>query len=166
MIPNTLTDDLGSVKIKMTNANERKRIESQLEVQPYLERLNYAIRSGSTTIVFQIDRRVDENRFREHTNRFTISKLFPNENPVEVLKRELAKLTVREYIETVKDTLFPNKSEMRVFGKQFEGKDVFIKFRIELVSIAHASGNNFIFVMLFHFSERDFKDSDFPYKIS
>lgn len=36
--------------------------------------------------------------------------------------------------------------------------------RIELVSIAHASGDSFIFVMSFHYSEWDFKESDFPYK--
>ena len=35
-----------------------------------------------------------------------MSKLFPNEDEVEVLKRELTKLTVKEYIETVEDTDF------------------------------------------------------------
>lgn len=93
-----------------------------------------------------------------------MSKLFPNEDEVEVLKRELTNLTIREYIETVKDTRFSNKSEMRVFGKQYEEKDVYIKIRVELVSAVHASGNNYVFVMSFHFSEMDFKESDFPYR--
>lgn len=163
-MPKLLTDTLGSVIIKMNNANEKKRIETRLEVQTYIDRLRYAIESGSATINFQRERQVDKNRDREHTNRYTMSKLFPNEDEVEVLKRELTKLTVKEYIETVEDTRFKNKSEMRVFGKQFEEKDVYIKIRVELVSIAHASGNNYIFVMSFHFAEMDLKESDFPYR--
>ncbi|HHY22859.1 MAG TPA: hypothetical protein GX527_01285 [Clostridiaceae bacterium] len=150
--------------MKMNNANEKKRIESKLEVQAYIDRLKYAIESGSATINFQKERQVDKNRDREHTNRYTMSKLFPNEDEVEVLKRELTKLTVKEYIETVEDTRFSNKSEMRVFGKQYEEKDVYIKIRVELVSAAHASGNNYVFVMSFHFAEMDFKESDFPYR--
>lgn len=163
-MPKFLTDTLGSVIIKMNNANEKKRIESKLEVQAYIDRLKYAIESGSATINFQKERQVDKNRDREHTNRYTMSKLFPNEDEVEVLKRELTKLTVKEYIETVEDTRFSNKSEMRVFGKQYEEKDVYIKIRVELVSAAHANGNNYVFVMSFHFAEMDFKESDFPYR--
>lgn len=163
-MPKFLTDTLGSVIIKMNNANEKKGIESKLEVQTYIDRLKYAIESGSATINFQKERQVDKNRDREHTNRYTMSKLFPNEDEVEVLKRELTKLTVKEYIETVEDTRFSNKSEMRVFGKQYEEKDVYIKIRVELVSAAHASGNNYVFVMSFHFAEMDFKESDFPYR--
>ena len=53
---------------------------------------------------------------------------------------------------------------MRVLGKQFEEKDVYIKIRVELVSAAYASGNNYVFVMSFHFSEMEFKESDFPYR--
>lgn len=158
-----LTETSGSVIIKMNNDNEKKRIESKLEVQTYIDRLKYAIESGSATINFQKERQVDKNRDSEHTNRYTMSKLFPNDDEMEVLKRELTYLTVREYIETVKDTRFANKSEMRVFGKQYEDKEVYIKIRVELVSAVHANGSNYIFVMSFHFSERDFKESDFPY---
>ena len=53
---------------------------------------------------------------------------------------------------------------MRVFGKEYLGDDVYIKIRVELVSIAHANGNSFIMVMSFHYSEWDFEESDFPYK--
>ena len=148
----------------MSEANEKKRIELKLEVQTYIDRLRYAIGNGSVTISFQRKRQVDKSRDIEHTNRYTISKLFPNEDEVEVLKRELTNITIREYIETVKDIRFPNKSEMRVFGKQYEEKDVYIKIRVELVSATHASGNNYVFVMSFHFSELDFKESDFPYR--
>ena len=95
-----------------------------------------------------------------------MSLLFSEEDEVAALKRELTYLTVEEYIETVQDLRFPNKTEMRVFGKRYFGEDVYIKIRVELVSLAHANGNNFILVMSFHFSERDFDESDFPYKKS
>lgn len=148
----------------MSKITEVKRKESKLEVQTYIDRLKYAIKSGSVTINFQKDRNVDQGRNKKYTNRYTMGQLFPDEDEVEALKRELSLLTVEEYIETVKDTRFPKRSEMRVFGKQYSGDDVYIKIRVELVSIAYASGDSFIMVMSFHYSEWDFKESDFPYK--
>ena len=150
----------------MSEAKEKKRIESNVDVQTYLDRLKYAIDSGSARINFQKKRHVDENRDEKFTNRYTMSQLFPDEDEVAVLKKELTCLTLEEYIETVKDLRFTNKSEMRVFGKKYSGEDVYIKIRVELVSIADASGGSNILVMSFHFSEWDFKDSDFPYRKS
>lgn len=146
----------------MNNTNEKKRIETRLEVQTYIDRLGYAIESSSVIINFQKERQVDRYRDKKHTNRYTMSKLFPNEDEVLVLKRELTKLTIKEYIETVEDTRFKNRSEMRVFSMQYDGQDVYIKIRVELVNAAHDSGNNYIFVMSFHFSETEFRKSDFP----
>ncbi|WP_073272093.1 hypothetical protein [Alkalibacter saccharofermentans] len=147
----------------MSQTIEKKRKESKIEVQTYLDRLIYAIQSESVTINFQKDRNVDQGRNKKYTNRYTMGQLFPDEDEVEALKRELSLLTVEEYIETVKDTRFPKRSDMRVFGKQYSGDDVYIKIRVELVSTM-ASGNNFIMVMSFHYSEWDFKGSSFPYK--
>jgi len=152
-----------SVIIKMSQTTENKRKESKIEVQTYLDRLKYAIQSGSVRIDFIKNRRVDQGRNKKYTNRYAMGKLFPNEDEVEVLKRELPLLSVEEYIETVKDTRFPKMSEMRVFGKKYSGDDVYIKIRVELVS-SLASGDSFILVMSFHYSEWDFKESDFPYK--
>jgi len=147
----------------MSHTNEVKRKESKLDVQTYLDRLQYAFKDGSVTINFQKERRVDQKRNKRYTNRFTLAQLFPDDDEVEVLKRELSHLTVEEYIETVKDTRFPKRSDMRVFGKQYSGDDVYIKIRVELVSTL-ANGENYVFVMSFHYSEWDFKESDFPYK--
>ena len=133
-------------------------------MQSYLDNLKYALESSYVTINFQKNRQVDENRDRKYTNRYTMAQLFPDEDEVEVLKRELAFLIVEEYIETVKDTSFHKRSEMRVFGRQYSNEDVYIKIRVELVSIEHASGGNYIFVMSFHFSDRDFSETDFPYR--
>lgn len=143
---------------------ENKRIESKIEVQSYLDKLKYAIQSGNVKTNFQKDRNVDLERSRKYTNRYTMGHLFPYEDEVQALKRELACLSIEEYIETVKDTRFPNRSEMRVFGKQYFGEDIYIKVRVELVSIIHANGDSFIMVMSFHYSEWNFKENDFPHK--
>ena len=147
----------------MEKRNEKRRIETELEVKNYLYKLKYAIKSGFATVNFQKVRQVDKNRNIKYTNRYTISKLFPEEDEVEVLKRELSSLTVEEYIKTVKDLRFPKRSEMRVFSKQYSGDNVYIKIRVELISSEYAYGKDYILVMSFHFSEWDINKSDFPY---
>lgn len=63
---------------------------------------------------------------------------------------------------TVKDIHFPKRSEMREFGKKYNGNDdVYIKIRVELLG---QYGNTTTFVMSFHFAERDFIPGMFPYK--
>ena len=98
------------------SATEQARIESEMDVKAYLQNLRYALDNGAT-ISFQIKRRVDESRSERYTNLYTVNTLFPDENPVDALRRELKTLTVEEYIQTVKDTRYPNKSAMREFGK-------------------------------------------------
>ena len=111
---------------------------------------------------FLSERKVDENRDERYTNRFTIADLFPNENPTNVLRRELQTLTVEEYMQTLKDSRFPNRSEMRQFGKIYIGKgDVYIKIRVELLT---ESGSHTTFVMSFHYAEKPFTPDMFPYR--
>jgi hypothetical protein len=137
------------------------RIESELEVRAYLQNLKYALKHGAT-ITFQEDRLVDKNRDVRHTNRFTVADLFPDENPKDALRRELQLLTVEEYMQTVKDLRFPKLSEMREFGKVYDGKgDVYIKVRVELLS---AYGNHTTFVMSFHYAVIPFTPDMFPYR--
>ena len=155
---------MGSGIIKMIQKAETKRKESKDEILTFLAKLKYSIKSGSVKLNFQKERNVDQGRNKKYTNRYTIGLLFPDEDEIEALKRELSHLTVEEYLETVKDTRFPERSEMRVFGKQYFGDDVYIKLRVELMSIAHSTGDNFILVMSFHFSEWDFKEVDFPFR--
>lgn len=139
----------------------KSRIESALEVQAYLQDLKYALEHGAT-VTFQMERRVDQNRDVHYTNKFTIADLFPDEDPVVALKRELQKLTIEEYIQTVKDLRFPKRSEMREFGKVYNGKDdVYIKIRVELLS---QYGNHTTFVMSFHYAEIPFTPEMFPYR--
>lgn len=126
------------------------RIESELEVKSYIQNLKFALNNG-VKIEFQESRFVDKKRDIKYTNKYTISKLFPNENPVNVLRHELSKLSVEDYMRTVKDLRFSKRSEMREFGKVYNGADnVYIKIRVELLGIY---GNMTTFVMSFHFAE-------------
>ena len=150
------------VILKMDEVYAAKIIKSEVEVSTFLDRLKYAIQSGSATINFQRDRIVDGKRNKRYTNRHTMLVLFSNEDEVEVLKRELLGITVCDYIETVKDSRFPKRSDLQVFGKKYLGEDVYIKFRVELVC-ASGSGN-YVFVMSFHFAAEAFAEKDFPYR--
>ena len=143
--------------------NENKRIETELEVNTYIAKLRHAINNGAT-INFQTERVVDNNRDIKHTNAYTVATLFPEENPVDALKKELLSLTSKEYMCTVKDMRFPKRSEMRVFGKTYNfTEEVYIKIRVELVDPSNAN-NHTTFVMSFHFAEKAFKPTDFPYR--
>ena len=62
-------------------ADTRTRIESEIEVQAYLQDLRYAL-SHCAQVSFQAERLVDKNRDVKYTNQFTVADLFPNENPV------------------------------------------------------------------------------------
>ncbi len=141
--------------------DNNSRIESELEVSSYIQNLRYALEHGAT-VTFQVHRLVDEHKDEKYTNQYTVSTLFPNENPVEAIKRELKSLTIQDYMETVKDIRFPNRSEMRVFGKTYNlTEDVYIKIRVELLG---QYGNITTFVMSFHFAETPFTPDVFPYR--
>ena len=143
-------------------AEETKaRIESELEVKAYIQDLKFSLNNGAQ-IDFQVKRVVDEKRDEKYTNQYTVNRLFPDENPVDALKRELLTLSVEDYMRTVKDTRFPKRSEMREFGKVYNGtEDVYIKISVELLGLY---GNTTTFVMSFHFAEKAFTPEMFPYK--
>ncbi len=139
------------------------RIEKELEIKSYLQNLHYALQNGAK-IQFQVDRHVDDERDEKYTNRYTVAFLFPDEDPLKALKRELLSLTVENYIQTVIDRRFPGRSEMREFGKVYNGnEDVYIKIRVELFG---QFGSPTTFVMSFHFAETAFSDDMFPYRKS
>lgn len=147
--------------MKDSKDNTKSRIESKLEVNTYLQKLKYAL-DHDARITFQARRLVDKQRDEKYTNKYTVDTLFPDENPVDALKRELKTLTVEEYMKTVQDLRFPKRSEMREFGKVYNGmQDVYIKIRVELLGL---NGNTTTFVMSFHFAEKPFTTDMFPYK--
>ena len=139
----------------------KPRIESEIEVKAYIQNLKFALNNGAK-INFQVRRLVDEKRDEKYSNQYTVNKLFPDENPEEALKRELLTLTVEDYMQTVKDYCFPKRSEMREFGKVYNGtEDVYIKIRVEVLG---TYGSTTTFVMSFHFAEKAFTAEMFPYK--
>lgn len=143
--------------MKVQKNNCVKIVKTVNEVETYLAKLKYALSLDNTIIEFQESRQVDFTRMIQYTNKYTIAELFPNESPKLVIKEELKKLKKAEYIETVKDTRFPKRSEFCIFGKVYDSKNVYIKFRVEIFE------RNRIFVLSFHFSEWPFKEEDFPY---
>ena len=151
----TMTE--GESLTEETNA----RVESESEIKAYIQDLKFALNSGAN-IEFQVKRRVDDNRNEKYTNQYTVNTLFPDENPIDVLKRELLTLSVEDYMRTVKDLRFPNKSEMREFGKSYNNRDdIYIKIRVELLG---RYGKPTTFVMSFHFTEKVFTPDMFPHK--
>lgn len=141
--------------------DKNSRIESELEVKSYIQNLKYALDKGAQ-ISFQEERRVDAGRGIQYTNKYTVAQLFPDENPVDALRRELKALSAEEYLRTVRDDRFPKRSEMREFGKIYNGGcDVYIKIRVELLG---AYGSHTVFVMSFHFAEKNFSGEIFPYR--
>ena len=146
----------------MDTNSTSSRIESREEVRAYLSKLRYALKNGAK-IQVQLDRGVDQNRDPKYTNRSTLAQLFPDESPEVAMRRELQLLTVEEYLKTVKDLRFPKKSEMREFGKVYNGSDeIYIKIRVELID-ARGFGNHTTFVMSFHFAVKPFSEETFPY---
>ena len=140
---------------------ERSRIESEFEVKCYLDNLKYALDEKNVLIVWQEQRVVDRKRDIKYTNAYAMRKLFPDNNPIDVLKGELRKLTVKDYMRTVKDSRFDDRSEMREFGVVYGVDQVYIKIRVELLG---RYGSSVIFVMSFHFSDRAFLPEMFPYQ--
>lgn len=134
-----------------------KVVKTKEEVEDFLDRLKYALNLDSTIITLQEVRHIDSKKSLEHTNKYTLAQLFPDESPKDALRRELKTLKYTEYIETVKDTRYPKLSDFWVFGKTYNSKDVYIKIRVEIVP------RNYIFVMSFHFSIYPFTEDDFPY---
>jgi hypothetical protein len=145
-------------------SNELSRIEPKEEVITYLERLVYSLKNGQAKVALVKDRYIDRARDEKYTNRYTLHELFPDEDLVEALKRELPLIRVEDYIETLKDIRETKRSDLRVFGKKYDGKDVYIKIRVELLNQIGCGGDNYILVLSFHFAEKNFKDDDFPHK--
>jgi len=141
--------------------NETYRIEDRTEITNYLRNLRYALEHGAV-ISLQHERQIDRNREPKYTNRYTVENLFPGEKWEDALRRELASLTIEEYMRTVKDLRYPERSEMREFGRSYYvTDDVYIKIRVELLS---ADGYHTTFVMSFHYAMYPFTSESFPYR--
>ncbi len=138
--------------------SEQQLIFTKEEVETYLARVRYALKDKNTKVSLQTNREVDRGRDIRFTSQFTISNIFPDEDPTDVLKREIGTLSVENYMYSLKDKRHENRSDFYVFAKIYDDF-VYIKFRVELISIKGA----YIFVMSFHYSDKPIDNSCFPY---
>jgi len=138
-----------------------KRIESKIEVKDYLRKLLLALQHEGVVVRLKVDSFSDEHRNERYTNRFTINSLFPDEDVVLVLKRELSLITFENYIKTELDRDLPWKLEFRIFGKSY-GDDVYIKIRV--MDKVKFSSNPIVQVMSFHYAMYQFIQNQFPCK--
>jgi len=135
--------------------NVNKRIASKQEVETVIAQLSYAL-TNKTRITFQEEKNSDIHRNVRFTNQYTIANLFSDEPPQKVLRREIGKLCPEEYMHSVKDTKYPNRSELHVFAREYDDY-VYIKFRVEVIV-------NNIYVISFHYSDVELNNEDFPYR--
>lgn len=113
--------------------------------------------------MFEEDRAADVNRGQRCTNRYTINDLFPNSRSHDAIKAELQQLTVSEYVESMVDRYCPKRSMLRVFVKTYNGNNVYIKFRFDMISTA-AHGQAKLIVISFHYAEFEVSNTTFPYR--
>lgn len=140
-----------------------KKKDDYLTVSTYVAKLKTVLSDPSSRLTLIHDRKNDQSRQPKFTNRYTLSTLFPNEDPVIALRRELATLSANEYIETLKDSAFPKLSDFCVFSKKYQNDDVYIKIRVDYFS-DKAYGSKAVLVMSFHFAEFEITNSDFPHR--
>lgn len=152
MIPKILTGLLGEYIIM----SEDKTVESIEKVDTFISQLKYVIKNNGI-LEFQEVRKCDKHRNIKFSNKYTINKLFPDEDLVKAIKRELILLKHCDYLHTLKDIKFPNRSLLRVFAKKYSGEYVYIKIRAEVV-------HKFVHIISFHFSSVGIKENEFTYK--
>ncbi len=136
-----------------------KRILSIAEVKDALAKLKYAIENNPRFKIV-VTREKDTRKELQYTNQYTLSNLFPNESPVEALRRELKQLKIEEYLKSVVDDKFQEKL-LHIFIREYDEKQVYIKFRAELLS--HTTNGSLLVVISFHFAEYMVERNDFPY---
>lgn len=140
----------------MGSFGEEKYIESQCDVQTFLEKLKHTL-DNSGHIVLQRHKSSEKDRPVEYTNRYTINDLFLGTDIVESLKNELKLLKISDYLYTVKDVQCQKKSPLRVFAKEYNHKNTYIKIRVEIL-------HNEVFVLSFHYAMYKINAADYPYK--
>lgn len=143
--------------------NSSARIEQKFVVEHFISEVKEALLNDSTQLSTEQKREEDEAELHENI----MSILFPNEDETTVLKRELANLTSEDYLETLKDKKFPNKSETRVFAKKYDEDYIFLHVRMETLVQSESDETVKALIMSLHFRDEDDDEieiADFPYK--
>ena len=132
---------------------------ARADVKEFLSHMNSILSSDGFNIdrdfVFQRNRGQDEPD-DEYTNENTMLELdYDTEDVVE----ELKSLTIEDYSESIVDNVAEGFKIFFVFGKQINGRDVYIKVRIKQRG---RTADDFVFCISFHFAKHPI--TVYPYK--
>lgn len=134
--------------------NYNHRIEQKFVVQHFIEQLRETLRNEALELFIQNEEEQDQEVDAEDLDQNALSVLFPNQDAAVVLTQGMRELAIGDYLETVKDKRFPNKSERRVFVKTIADQLLSVSVRLE-------SDLAQVYVEVSGFEE---SEADFPFK--
>jgi len=140
--------------VSTMSKNYNHRIEQKFVVQHFIEQLRETLRNEALELFIQNEEEQDQEVDAEDLDQNALSVLFPNQDAAIVLTQGMRELAIGDYLETVKDKRFPNKSERRVFVKTIADQLLSVSVRLES-DLAHV----YVEVSVFEESE-----ADFPFK--
>lgn len=137
--------------------NYEIRIESQQDVNSFLKDTKEYLNNKAHLYCEVLNCSKDQD-FKEVKNAYSLSSIFPDDNPIRALKRHLKGLKQESYICTIKDMHFLKKSEIRVFCLALQKKNFYLQIRNEKIL-----NNHTIYISL-KFSNSEFEKNIFPYR--
>ena len=124
--------------------------ESIEEVSHFIKKIRTFLASDDCQLDIQRSRK-DEDPLEPNTNNNTMIDLgFSTED----IKSEVLSLTISNYVKTVKDKEKENNQYYRIFTKEINNREIYIKLKI--------CNLNRIHLMSFHYANWDMEDR--PYK--
>lgn len=120
--------------------NENAYIDTRNNVEQHLQELHTLITQKDCQLDI-LPRKRDEQEDDLYTTENTMLALGYNS---EDIKRELSLLNVSDYIENIKDDKYIDSPDFRVFGKEIQGRQIYIKEKIRT--------SKKIFCVSFHFA--------------
>ncbi len=136
------------MEINFTSPKEEV-IKFLLELKKIMSHRNFDVNKDLDVIL----KKKNENSLDPYTTQNTLLKLDFDKNDI---ADTLKKLTVEEYIETGKDRKDISSPKFYIFGKEAQGKLIYIKIKIR------DKINHKVFCVSFHFAR--YPISNFPYK--
>ena len=138
---------------------KRHMSSSRADVRDFLSQMNAIFSSDG----FNINRDFVFQRIREQDEP---DDAFTNENTMleldydtEDVFEELKSLTIEDYSESIVDNIADEFKIFYVFGKQINGRDIYIKVRIKQ---RRRTADDFVFCVSFHFARHPI--TVYPYK--
>lgn len=137
--------------------NYNHRIEQKFVVKHFIDQLHETLENEALELFIQNEEEQDQEVDAEDLDQNALSVLFPNQDATELLMQAMRQIAIGDYLETVKDKRFPDKSERRVFVKTIADQLLAVSVRLES-DLAH------VFVEVSVIEESDVAEADFPFK--